>query len=208
MVATIERFLKQRAVNIAVQGSYTLHRWYDPEGKLRTFACRTTRVSPFRMIIEGPVVGRVGDRLTAYFADFGEFEASTTDTMSGSFLLSIEMTRARRAWMAEKLAWLEKLQTDRSIKDAREDARFVPRASHSTLMLADGSVHPCFIIDVSSSGAAVSAEYEPPLGTPIAIGSCVGRVIRQFPSGFAIKFARKEPIDEVMRLVVRTDQAA
>ena len=72
------------------------------------------------------------------------------------------------------------------------------------LTLADGSVHPCFIIDVSPSGVAVSAEYEPPIGTPLAIGSCVGRVVRQFPSGFAIEFVQKLDRNDVMRLIVRT----
>jgi len=48
----VQDFLSQRAVNVIVGGSYTLPNWYDPQGKLRTFACRTTRVSPFRMIVE------------------------------------------------------------------------------------------------------------------------------------------------------------
>jgi hypothetical protein len=60
-----EKFLKQRAVNIAVNGHYTLPNWYDPQGKLRTFACRTTRVSPYRMMVDVPVVGKVGDCLTS-----------------------------------------------------------------------------------------------------------------------------------------------
>ena len=70
---SIELFLKQRGVSIALGGSYTLPNWYDPQGKLRTFACRTNRVSPFRMIVDVPVVGKVGDRLTTYFRDFGKF---------------------------------------------------------------------------------------------------------------------------------------
>lgn len=63
----VQDFLNQRAVNVSVGGSYTLPNWYDPQGKLRTFACRTTRVSPFRMIVDVPVVGKIGDRLTSYF---------------------------------------------------------------------------------------------------------------------------------------------
>ena len=70
---SVERFLKQRAVNIAVDGSYTLPNWNDCKGRLRTFACRTTRVSPFRMILDVPVVGKIADRLTSYFRDFGKF---------------------------------------------------------------------------------------------------------------------------------------
>ena len=59
---SVEKFLRQRAVNIICEGTYQLHRWYDPQGRLRTLACRTTRVSPFRMIVDVPVVGRIGAR--------------------------------------------------------------------------------------------------------------------------------------------------
>ena len=79
---------------------------------MRTFACRTTRVSPFRMIVDVPVVGKVGDRLTSYFRDFGKFEGSISDTMDGSFLLELEMTREMRERMADKLTWLEKKQAN------------------------------------------------------------------------------------------------
>ena len=90
----VQDFLNQRAVSVVVAGSYVLPNWYDPQGKLRTFACRTTRVSPLRMIVEVPVVGKVGDRLTSYFRDFGKFEGCISDTMERSFLLELEMTRA------------------------------------------------------------------------------------------------------------------
>jgi hypothetical protein len=60
-VVSVERFLRQRAVNVTVDATYRLPKWYDCEGRLRTFACRTTRVSPFRMIVDVPVVGKVGD---------------------------------------------------------------------------------------------------------------------------------------------------
>ena len=88
---SVEKFRKQRAVNVVVTGNYTLPNWYDPQGKLRTFACRTTRVSPFRMMVDVPVVGKVGDRLTTYFRDFGNFEASISETQTGSFLLELDM---------------------------------------------------------------------------------------------------------------------
>jgi hypothetical protein len=98
---SVERFLKQRAVNITVDGNYTLPNWYDCEGKLRSFACRTTRVSPYRMIVDVPVVGKVGDRLTSYFRDFGKFEGSISDTMDGSFLLELEMPYEMRDRFAD-----------------------------------------------------------------------------------------------------------
>ena len=109
---SVEKFLRQRAVNIVCEGSYMLHRWYDPQGRLRTLACRTTRVSPFRMIVDVPVVGRVGDRITSYFGEFGEFEGNISDTRQGRILLELEMTPEKREWMADKLTWLEKKHRD------------------------------------------------------------------------------------------------
>jgi len=100
---SVEQFRKQRAVNVVVGGSYTLPNWYDPQGKLRTFACRTTRVSPFRMMVDVPVVGKVGDRLTTYFRDFGSFDANISEIKTGSFLLELDMTRPMREKFASKL---------------------------------------------------------------------------------------------------------
>src|SRR6267154_6682639 len=105
---SVEKFRKQRAVNVVVTGNYTLPNWYDPQGKLRTFACRTTRVSPFRMMVDVPVVGKVGDRLTTYFRDFGKFEGLISDTMERGFLLELEMTRERRERLSETLIWISK----------------------------------------------------------------------------------------------------
>ena len=76
---SVARFMRQRAVKVEAPGTYTLPNWYDSEGRLRSFACRTSRVSPFRMMVDVPVVGRIGDRLTSYFRDFGRFDGQITE---------------------------------------------------------------------------------------------------------------------------------
>jgi hypothetical protein len=203
LIVSVEKFLRQRAVNLAVTGSYTLPRWFDAQGKPRTFACRTTRVSPFRMIVQVPVIGKVGDHLTSYFKEFGKLEGHISDTMKGSFLVDLEMTRATREKLSEKLTWLEKKQKDPTIRDARGNARFIPKTSNTYLMLADGSVHGCFIIDASLTGAAVSAAVQPPVGMPLAIGACIGRVVRLLPDGFAVQFVEQQSPNDLLRLLVR-----
>ena len=200
---SVENFLRQRAVNIVVGGNYTVPHWYDPQGKPRTFACRTTRVSPFRMFVEVPVVGKIGDRLTSYFPDFGKFEACISDTAKGGFLIELEMTGSMREKFSNKLTWLEQKQKNPDIADIRKDARIIPASPHSILTLADGAVHPCFIIDMSASGVAVSAQLQPPIGTPLAVGACVGRVVRLLPDGFAVQFIQQPKRQDLERLIVR-----
>ena len=73
---------------------------------------------------------------------------------AGSFLLELEMTRSMRENLASKLTWLEKKQKEPGIADLRKDARIIPAVPHSTLTLADGTTHGCFVIDMSASGAA------------------------------------------------------
>jgi hypothetical protein len=200
---SVTDFMKQRAVSIAVGGQYTLANWFDQKGKPRTFACRTSRVSPFRMMVAVPVVGKVGDRIASYFGDFGNLDGHISDTVSGGFLLELDMAKAMREKFASKLTWLENKQRNPGIRDGRKQARIIPANPHTFLTMADGSVHSCFVIDMSPSGAAVSAEVQPPIGMPLAIGACVGRVVRLLPDGFAVKFVEPQNRGDLDRRLVR-----
>jgi len=195
--------MKERAVSIVVGGNYVLPNWYDSQGKLRTFACRTSRVSPFRMVVDVPVVGKIGDRLTSFFPDFGKFDGLISDTKAGSFLLELEMTRSIRENFANKLTWLDKKLKEPSIPDLRKDARIIPASPHSSLTLGDGTVHECFVINMSISGAAVSAQVQPQIGMPLAVGACIGRVVRLLPDGFAVKFVEQQNPNDLGRLIAR-----
>src|SRR5258708_8212505 len=137
------------------------------------------------MLVEVPVVGKIGSSITSYFSDFGKLEGVISDPASGAFLLELEMTRPMREKLANMLTWLEKKLKDPRLPDVRKDARIIPANPHSTLIRADGSTHSCFIIDMSVAGAAVSAEVQPPVGMPLPTGACIGRVVRPLPNGFS-----------------------
>jgi hypothetical protein len=194
--------MNQRAVNVSVGGRYSLANWFDPQGRRRELACRTTRMNPFRMLISVPVVGRVGERIVSYFGDFGRLDGWIADTVNGGVLVDLEVDRALREKLARQLTWLEKKQKD-GIKDARTDGRIVPKDPHSTIIFGDGDYRSCFIIDMSSSGAAISADVQPDIGTPLAVGACVGRVIRHFREGFAVKFIERQDGTALEYLVSR-----
>ena len=108
-----KEFLKQRAVDISVGGRYSLANWYDPRGKRREFACRTTRMSPFRMLVSAPVSGKAGERVVSYFGDFGALDGWIADIVTGGFLVDLEADERLRKQLASKLSWLEKKQKNR-----------------------------------------------------------------------------------------------
>jgi hypothetical protein len=56
---------------------------------------------------------------------------------------------------------------------------------------------------MSITGAAVSAEVQPPVGMPLAIGACIGRVVRLLPNGFAVKFVERQNRNDLNRLITR-----
>jgi hypothetical protein len=204
-----ERLLDRPPSKIALQGHYSLAYWFDPQGKPRTFACRTVSVSPFQMTLAVAVVGKVGDRITACFADLSnKMDGSIKDTFAGGFMFEPHLTDPERERLAGKLAWLEKKRRDPAVPDPRKHERFVPENPHSTLTFADGSTRSCFVIDMSVTGVAVSAEVQPPIGTALAVGACVGRVVRLLPEGFAIQFAKTLSRQYLNRLLLRSDPAS
>jgi hypothetical protein len=204
---SVRDFLKQRAVNIVVGGSYELANWLDAQGRPRNFACRTSRVSPFRMMVAAPVLGRVGDHISSYFGDFGSLEGKISDTVAGEFLLELTMSGAMRQKMADKLAWLERKLKDPTVRDIRKQARIIPATPHSTLTFADGAIRSCFVIALSVSGVAVSADVQPEIGMPLAVGACVGRVVRHLPDGFAVKFVEEQNRADLERRIARSPAA-
>ena len=202
-MSTSELF-ERRAVSVRLGGRYSLANRRDLQGNRRQFACRTSRVSPYQMMIAVPVVGAVGERVISYFGEFGKLDGWVSGIAEGGFLIDLAVTKAKRQTLAGKLSWLEKQQADASVRDARGQERIIPENPHSTLVFADGTTLGCFVIDMSVSGAAVSADVQPAIGTALAVGRCVGRVIRHFREGFAVKFVELQEREYLERLIVRT----
>jgi hypothetical protein len=194
--------MKQRAVDVRLGGRYSLANRRDQQGNRREFACRTSRVSPFQMMVSVPVVGTVGERVISYFSEFGKLDGWVSSVVKDGFLIDLAVTREKREKLAGTLTWLEKQQNDPNCRDARGQERIIPANPHSTLIFADGSTLGCFVIDMSVTGAAVSADIVPEIGTPLAVGRSIGRVVRQFREGFAVKFVQQQDRERLEDVVI------
>jgi hypothetical protein len=187
-VADVHDFMNRRAVEVRTVGRYSLASRYDATGKRREFACRTTRISPFQMLVAAPVLGPKGERVIAHFGEFGKLDGFITDIVDGGFLVDLAVSNSQRDKLANKLEWIEKREKDPSVVDVRKQQRIIPQNPHTTLLFADATALTCFVIDISPSGVAVSADIEPQLGTRLAVGRTVGSVVRVFDEGFAVQF--------------------
>jgi hypothetical protein len=186
---SFDKFMERSAVDLCTGGRYSLANRRDILGNRREFACRTRRISPFQMLVAAPVLGPPGERVITFFGELGRLDGWISDVVEGGFLVDISASKKVRDRLARKLVWLDK-HKNQAVADVRQHQRVTPQDPHTNLILGDGTTLSCFVIDVSPSGAAVSADMDPEIGTRLAVGRAVGQVVRRFNEGFAIHFDR------------------
>jgi hypothetical protein len=187
-------------IMVSIPGRYSLTSRRDQQGNRREFACRAVSMSTQAIVLATPVGGPVGERVIAHIERFGRLDGSITRVLDRGFIMSITATPEERDKITEKLVWLEK-HKNLELPDNRASQRIVPENPNSTLTLADGTRITCFVIDISFTGVAVSADIFPEIGTAMAVGKVVGRVVRRFTEGFAVQFVDPQIPRHLERLI-------
>jgi PilZ domain len=186
-------------VLVNMPGRYRLASKRKLNGDRREFACRVVNLSATAMALAAPVLGPIGERALVFTEALGQLHGAILRHMSTGFVMSIVADQQTRERIATKVSWLAKQKEEPETKEPRRHPRVVPKNPTATILLADGSLVSCLVIDYSASGAAVSADLDPQLGTPLAVGKMVGRVVRRFDEGFAIQFTEAIPLGEIER---------
>lgn len=169
-------------------GRYALSdRRREDQDKIPVYACRLCSISTRMAVIVAPVIGNVGETVAAHFDAFGLMRAKVPRRLRDGFAMEFKLPDEERKKLAAKIAW-QKNALVRHLPDKREHKRILPRLPRTMLTLANGEQMPCFVIDISRSGAAVSASATPKLGMPVVLGQLVGQVVRHLDVGFAIQF--------------------
>ena len=152
--------------------------------------CQVARATPLGAVFLTDIDVPSGVHVVAYIDEIGRVEGQIADKVPGGFGVRFNLTEARQKKLAERLEWLKNKDQDGSIEQ-RGHGRFEPASSMSHITLPDGRVYPCEVIDISLSGAAVTTEVMPALGTYVMLGKMRGRVVRYIDSGIAIEFAKQ-----------------
>ena len=158
------------------------------------YPCQVVNMSPGGAKVVAPVCGGLGEQVIAYLDHIGRIEGRITRLFEGGFAMSINATQRKRDKLAAQLTWLANRHELDLPEDRRHD-RIEAGNARSQVVLPDERSYPCRIHDMSLSGAAVSSEVCPAIGTPVMLGRTRGRVIRHLDNGFAIEFASIQTID-------------
>ncbi len=179
-----------------LMGSYVLASRAQGQSAVQVFACRARSISAFEAVINAPVSGTPGEGFTATFQGPGLLRGHVARVVDGGFVAGFDCTEHERAILASRIDWLKR-KAQKAVSDRRAYKRVLPRETRSRLALGDGTTYECFLIDMSQSGVAVSADVLPPLGSVATVGSVPGRVVRYIEAGFAVKFNLLQQLDRL-----------
>lgn len=118
--------------------------------------------------------------------------------LDGGFAVKIKASLLRRERTVNQLAWLIN-RGQLGLSEERRHERVVPRNPFSKLIMPNGDVHDCRVIDVSLSGASIASPLRPPIGTAVVLGCMRGQVVLHHGRGWAIQFAALQDPDSIAR---------
>jgi hypothetical protein len=160
------------------------------------YPCQIINMSPGGAAMISSVAPIVGERVIAYIDHIGRVEGTVARHFLGGFAIEIQATARKRDKLATQLTWLANRHALNLAEDRRYE-RMIPKNPNAQLTLSDGSTHHCRVVDMSLSGAAVTAEVRPALGESVMLGRVRARVIRQFETGIALEFASLQTEDSL-----------
>ncbi len=157
------------------------------------YSCQTREMTVDYARLSSDHIPAIGERVVVYIDEIGRLEGRVEDISGRDFRLALTLPALKREKLAARLSWL-KYRDVEGLPDKRFYTRYEPRDGNTTLILPDGRVSACQIIDISLSGAAVRTSVAPPIGTQVVLGKSRARVTRMLPDGIAVEFA--ELLDE------------
>ena len=151
------------------------------------YPCQTQNISPGGIALITPLKGKVGERIVIYLEHLGRLEGKIVRHFEQGFAVQLLASRRKIDKVADQLTWLANRHELELPEDRRHD-RVAPHQSGALMRLPSGEEMAVRVLDLSLSGAALSAEISPPVGMRVVIGETEARVVRHFNDGFGVEF--------------------
>ena len=131
-----------------------------------------------------------GLAIVAYLEDLGRVEVKSGAPVPGGFKVLYSYSGARLERLLTRIEWI-KQRTTGGASDQRRHTRFEPKDKASSIVLPDGRVYACEVMDISVSGAAIKTDVMPSIGTYLMVGKMKGQVVRYLENGVGIEFVKQ-----------------
>ena len=168
----------------------------DSLGIDQEFDTRLVNISPFYMTLQAKVRLTLAEKIVVQCDEFGKLRGNVSRVLQNGFVAQISAGDSRRKELADKIEWYEKIKNF-DAPERRTHKRVMPKKPQSRLIFQNGRILDCNVIDVSISGVAVCADIRPEIGTPLAVGKLVGRVVRHLDNGFAVQFLSLQDFEDL-----------
>lgn len=152
--------------------------------------CRATAITPDGALFLTPLEVAPGLAVVSYIEEIGRIEGETGERQPQGLAVAFRVIGPRRERMEARLALLATKQPPAG-GPPRRHTRLVPNDPAARIVLPNGQLCPCEIIDISLSGAAIRIDVKPGLGTLVLLGRTRGRVVRHLEDGIAIEFVQQ-----------------
>jgi c-di-GMP-binding flagellar brake protein YcgR len=174
------------------------------------YSCRLKDISVGGAAFITPTQPAVGEKVIVYLMHLGGLEGSVVRHTSDGFAMSITATQRKRDNLASRIQLLMG-RADIAETDERISPR-TPSTGLATLMLPDGTVLECAILDVSGTGLSVVTPIKPPVGSEVILANERAVVVRHHDEGIAVEFVnqRLEAEDAFKRIagaIIRKDES-
>jgi hypothetical protein len=185
----------------SIPGHYSLDHRRDARGERRMFACRAINISSREVALAAPVSGKINERVIVQLDHIGKLQGTVTRLINGGFVMAIVARGDERDRLAAKIDWLEKFK-NHDVSERRADERIPQKNAIARLILPDGRRETCVVLDLSVSGAGISAESVPDVGAVVTVGAARARVMRHFQGGFGVQFIERQNPTTVAAVVI------
>lgn len=151
------------------------------------YPCKLKDISVGGAAILSPVEVELDERIVVYFEDIGGLEGTVARLLPGGFGMRVAATLHKREKIASQLTFLVNRPFLGEFAERRHE-RITPKNVAHNLVLVDGTVISCHLIDVSLSGASIATTARPEIGTALTLGKLACKVMRHHSEGIGVQF--------------------
>lgn len=161
---------------------------------------RVIDISEGGLAMKTDAAAELGDTIIAYPEGLGRLVGKVVRRFEGGVAIQFDLSETQRSYLRKRIESAVSGGTYIRLLENRAHKRVAVNLASEARLLDSGTRFACRIIDISESGAGVSASERPAIGARIQIGSLRGRVCRHTDQGFAMEFAKapKEKSDQTL----------